>query len=104
MMDRVRRVETGSHHSVHATAESAAAWKLSAASLGYFKDSFLLLLVGAPSPGHVRRLPPTMNMGEIRNLRQIHGHAMDEEALEMIAPRITHLDLLSITQSQGRKC
>ncbi|CAB1097811.1 unnamed protein product [Ectocarpus sp. CCAP 1310/34] len=67
----MRRVQVGSDESVQATASDAAAGKLSAASLGYFEDRFLEVLVGAagaPVPGtaeattpSVRRLPPIIN-------------------------------------------
>ena len=69
MVDRVRRMKTGSDYSVQGTAEGAAAGKLSVASLGLFEDPFMPLLVGTPSAGHVRRLLPIMNMGEIRRSR-----------------------------------
>ena len=69
MVDRMRRPEAGSDQSVQATAEDAASGKLSAASLGYFEDPFLPLLVGTPSTGHVRRLPPIMNRGKIKRSR-----------------------------------
>lgn len=58
-------MEAGSDASVQATAEDAAAGKLSAASLGYFDDPFLQLLVRTPTSGNVRRLSPVMNRGEI---------------------------------------
>lgn len=61
----MRRAEAGSDASVQATAEDAATGKLSAASLGYFDDPFLQLLVRMPTSGNVRRLSPVMNRGEI---------------------------------------
>lgn len=61
----MRRAEAGSEESVQATANDAAVGKLSAASLGYFKDRFLELLVrGTSRPDEPpRRLPPVMNRG-----------------------------------------
>lgn len=62
----MRRAQAGSEESVQATASDAAAGKLSAASLGYFEDRFLKVLVGATGTDDtaaVRRLPPVINRG-----------------------------------------
>ena len=61
------RAPAGSEESVQATANDAAVGKLSAASLGYFDDRFLELLVpgtGTRADEPVRRLPPVMNRGD----------------------------------------
>lgn len=67
----MRKAQAESEESVQATASDAAVGKLSAASLGYFEDRFLEVLVGA-TPGTdataataaaVRRLPPVINRG-----------------------------------------
>lgn len=60
----------GSEERVQGTANDAAIGKLSAASLGYFEDRFLEVLVGAARPADepVRRLPPVINRGIMHDI------------------------------------
>ncbi|CBN79666.1 conserved unknown protein [Ectocarpus siliculosus] len=91
----MRRVQVGSDESVQATASDAAAGKLSAASLGYFEDRFLEVLVGAagaPVPGTaeattppVRRLPPIINRGNFARVS-----CMEKLVLEFIGTSPSH--------------
>ncbi|CAN0484034.1 unnamed protein product, partial [Scytosiphon promiscuus] len=63
----MEREIAGSDESVQATANDAALGKLSAASLGYFDDRFLEVLVGSDRTTDdrpVRRLPPVINRGK----------------------------------------
>lgn len=61
----MRRVQTGSEERVQGTANDAAIGKLSAASLGYFEDRFLEVLVRtARTDEPARRLPPVINRGK----------------------------------------
>lgn len=61
----MQRVPVGGEERVQGTANDAAIGKLSAASLGYFEDRFLEVLVGAARADEpaVRRLPPVINRG-----------------------------------------
>lgn len=61
-----RRVPGGGEERVQGTANDAAIGKLSAASLGYFQDRFLEVLVGTAGAGEsARRLPPVINRGKV---------------------------------------
>eukprot|EP00752_Nemacystus_decipiens_P017718 g15886.t1 len=73
------REQVGSEERVQGTANDAALGKLSAASLGYFEDRFLEVLVGASrtSGEPVRRLPPVINRGNFARVSCIEKLVLD---------------------------
>ncbi|CAM9902909.1 unnamed protein product [Scytosiphon promiscuus] len=76
----MEREIAGSDESVQATANDAALGKLSAASLGYFDDRFLEVLVGSDRTTDdrpVRRLPPVINRGNFARVSCIEKLVLD---------------------------